>query len=88
MLNFIIACMVLLCCDVIVNIFLTPPNSPFYFLTEMGGRRCRVVFSYAPQHDDELALCVGQTITILQEVEEGWWKGVLDGQVKANFFFF
>ncbi|XP_064080025.1 SH3 domain-containing kinase-binding protein 1-like isoform X7 [Macrobrachium nipponense] len=48
---------------------------------QMGGRRCRVVFSYAPQHDDELALCVGQTITILQEVEEGWWKGVLDGQV-------
>ncbi|KAK7081752.1 SH3-domain kinase binding protein 1, partial [Halocaridina rubra] len=47
----------------------------------MGGRRCRVVFSYAPQHDDELPLCVGQTITILQEVEEGWWKGVLNGQV-------
>ncbi|XP_042224969.1 SH3 domain-containing kinase-binding protein 1-like isoform X2 [Homarus americanus] len=56
----------------------TPPNVQ---KREMGGRRCRVVFSYAPQHDDELALCVGQTITILQEVEEGWWKGVLDGQV-------
>ncbi|XP_045607993.1 SH3 domain-containing kinase-binding protein 1 isoform X3 [Procambarus clarkii] len=49
--------------------------------SQMGGRRCRVVFSYNPQHDDELTLCVGQTITILQEVEEGWWKGVLDGQV-------
>nr|XP_027239120.1 SH3 domain-containing kinase-binding protein 1-like isoform X7 [Penaeus vannamei] len=48
---------------------------------EMSGRRCRVVFSYAPQHDDELPLCVGQTIEVLQEVEEGWWKGVLDGQV-------
>lgn len=56
----------------------TPPNVQ---KREMGGRRCRVVFSYAPQHDDELPLCVGQTITILQEVEEGWWKGVLDGQV-------
>ncbi|XP_066965262.1 CD2-associated protein-like isoform X21 [Macrobrachium rosenbergii] len=56
----------------------SPPNVQ---KREMGGRRCRVVFSYAPQHDDELALCVGQTITILQEVEEGWWKGVLDGQV-------
>lgn len=48
----------------------------------MSGRRCRVVFSYAPQHDDELPLCVGQTIEVLQEVEEGWWKGVLDGQVE------
>lgn len=48
---------------------------------EMVGRRCRVVFSYAPQHDDELPLCVGQTINVLQEVEEGWWKGILDGQV-------
>ncbi|KAK8387484.1 hypothetical protein O3P69_018198 [Scylla paramamosain] len=48
---------------------------------EMVGRRCRVVFSYTPQHDDELPLCVGQTINVLQEVEEGWWKGVLDGQV-------
>ncbi|KAK8387485.1 hypothetical protein O3P69_018198 [Scylla paramamosain] len=47
----------------------------------MVGRRCRVVFSYTPQHDDELPLCVGQTINVLQEVEEGWWKGVLDGQV-------
>ncbi|XP_068238236.1 SH3 domain-containing kinase-binding protein 1-like isoform X11 [Palaemon carinicauda] len=56
----------------------SPPN---VHKREMGGRRCRVVFSYAPQHDDELPLCVGQTITILQEVEEGWWKGVLDGQV-------
>ncbi|KAG0714415.1 SH3 domain-containing kinase-binding protein 1 [Chionoecetes opilio] len=46
----------------------------------MVGRRCRVVFSYAPQHDDELPLCVGQTINVLQEVEQGWWKGVLDGQ--------
>ncbi|XP_063595928.1 SH3 domain-containing kinase-binding protein 1-like isoform X4 [Penaeus indicus] len=54
------------------------PSSP---LAEMSGRRCRVVFSYAPQHDDELPLCVGQTIEVLQEVEEGWWKGVLDGQV-------
>lgn len=40
-----------------------------------------MVFSYTPQHDDELPLCVGQTINVLQEVEEGWWKGVLDGQV-------
>ncbi|KAK4322011.1 hypothetical protein Pmani_007228 [Petrolisthes manimaculis] len=57
----------------------TPP--PPVQRRDMGGRRCRVVFSYSPQHDDELPLCVGQTITILQEVEEGWWKGILDGQI-------
>ncbi|CAL4092711.1 unnamed protein product, partial [Meganyctiphanes norvegica] len=55
-----------------------PPNA---HKREMGGRRCRVVFSYAPQHDDELGLTVGETINVLQEVEEGWWKGVLNGQV-------
>lgn len=62
-------------------IYHSPLSNNIVVSADMGGRRCRVVFSYTPQHDDELPLCVGQTITVLQEVEEGWWKGVLDGQV-------
>ncbi|XP_076028648.1 uncharacterized protein LOC143017732 isoform X8 [Oratosquilla oratoria] len=46
-----------------------------------AGRRCRVVFSYIPQHDDELQLNVGDTLTVIEEVEEGWWKGHLKDQV-------
>ena len=47
------------------------------------GRQCRAVFSYAPQHDDELSLTEGDVLELLQEVEEGWWKGELKGQVRS-----
>lgn len=43
-------------------------------------RRCKVVFSYAPQNDDELELKIGDIIDVLGEVEEGWWEGVLNGK--------
>uniref|UniRef100_A0A8C4QYQ5 SH3-domain kinase binding protein 1 n=1 Tax=Eptatretus burgeri TaxID=7764 RepID=A0A8C4QYQ5_EPTBU len=43
-------------------------------------RRCEVVFSYAPQNEDELQLFVGDIIDITKEVEEGWWEGSLNGQ--------
>ncbi|CAG0891063.1 unnamed protein product, partial [Cyprideis torosa] len=41
------------------------------------GRRCRVLYSYEPANDDELPLAKGDVIHILEEVEEGWWKGRL-----------
>ncbi|XP_042189814.1 SH3 domain-containing kinase-binding protein 1 isoform X4 [Callorhinchus milii] len=43
-------------------------------------RRCKAVFSYAPQNEDELELKIGDIIDILGEVEEGWWEGVLNGK--------
>ncbi|XP_018026052.1 SH3 domain-containing kinase-binding protein 1 isoform X3 [Hyalella azteca] len=55
-----------------------PANSA---ANKRGVRRCRAVFSYAPQHEDELALTEGDELVLLQEVEEGWWKGELRGQV-------
>ena len=45
------------------------------------GRRCKVLFSYHPTHEDELALLVGDEIQLLGEVEEGWWRGRLAGKV-------
>lgn len=47
----------------------------------MKHKRARVVYSYAPQNDDELKLEVDEVIEVLDEVEEGWWKGKLHGQV-------
>lgn len=38
-------------------------------------RRCRVLFSYKPVNEDELELEVDELIEILEEVEEGWWRG-------------
>lgn len=46
-----------------------------------SGRRCKVLFSYAPANNDELKLEVDDVIDILTEVEEGWWKGRLGDKI-------
>lgn len=47
---------------------------------QIRKRRCKAAFSYAPQHEDELELKIGDIIDIIAEVEEGWWEGVLHGK--------
>lgn len=39
------------------------------------------MFSYQPANPDELALCVGDVLEVLAEVEEGWWQGRRQGRV-------
>lgn len=46
-----------------------------------GGRRCRVLFSYLPQNEDELQLQVNDEIDFLAEVEDGWWRGKLRNKI-------
>lgn len=46
-----------------------------------SGRRCKVLFSYQPANDDELELQVNDVIDVLDEVEEGWWRGKLRNRV-------
>ncbi|XP_054617989.1 CD2-associated protein [Dunckerocampus dactyliophorus] len=43
-------------------------------------RQCKVLFEYQPQNEDELELKVGDIVEITEEVEEGWWSGVLNGK--------
>lgn len=43
-------------------------------------RHCKVLYSYQPMNDDELALEVNDIIDVLEEVEEGWWKGTVKGK--------
>ncbi|XP_076357725.1 SH3 domain-containing kinase-binding protein 1-like isoform X1 [Tachypleus tridentatus] len=43
--------------------------------------RARALYSYTPVNDDELQLQVDDIIEVLDEVEEGWWKGMLKGLV-------
>ena len=50
-----------------------------------GGKKlcmpqCRCTFEYTAQGPDELTLKVGDTITILEQAEEGWWEGTLNGK--------
>ncbi|XP_070998198.1 SH3 domain-containing kinase-binding protein 1-like [Oncorhynchus clarkii lewisi] len=46
-------------------------------------RKCEVAFAYSPLNEDELELVVGETIEILREIEDGWWKGMKSGKVGA-----
>ncbi|XP_067137329.1 SH3 domain-containing kinase-binding protein 1-like [Centruroides vittatus] len=43
-------------------------------------RRARVLYSYTPANDDELELQVNDIIRVIEEVEEGWWRGILKGK--------
>ena len=40
----------------------------------------RALYSYAGQHDDELAFNAGDVITLISKDEEAWWKGEIDGR--------
>ncbi|GAA6082841.1 CD2-associated protein isoform X1, partial [Tachysurus ichikawai] len=43
-------------------------------------RHCKVLFEYVPHNEDELELKVGDIIEISEEVEEGWWSGIMNGK--------
>lgn len=48
--------------------------------TAAQNRRCKVIYSYQENKPDELTLAVGDIVEIFEEVEEGWWKGKLNGK--------
>ncbi|XP_019947312.2 CD2-associated protein isoform X1 [Paralichthys olivaceus] len=43
-------------------------------------RQCKALFDYQPQNEDELELKTGDVIDIIEEVEEGWWNGNVNGK--------
>ncbi|XP_072317263.1 SH3 domain-containing protein 21 [Eucyclogobius newberryi] len=46
-------------------------------------RRCEVIYAYGAQNADELELCVGEVIEVMNEIEDGWWMGIKKGKVGA-----
>ncbi|XP_072107602.1 CD2-associated protein isoform X2 [Mobula birostris] len=51
-------------------------------------RHCEATFNYIPQNEDELEIKMGDVIEVIEEVEEGWWKGILNektGLFPSNF---
>lgn len=51
-----------------------PPTKP------PAKKLCKCTFEYDAGNDDELTLKVGDIITILNQEEEGWWEGELNGK--------
>ncbi len=49
-------------------------------LRKPAVKQCRVLFSYSPAHEDELELKLDEVIEFLGEVEDGWWRGTLNGK--------
>ncbi|XP_077443254.1 CD2-associated protein [Stigmatopora argus] len=43
-------------------------------------RQFKVVFDYQPQNEDELELKLGDIVEVVDEVEEGWWSGIINGK--------
>jgi SH3 domain-containing kinase-binding protein 1 len=44
------------------------------------SRRAKVAFSYLAENTDELTLPVGEIVEVIDEEEEGWWRGKLNGK--------
>ena len=67
----------------------TSPMSPVPTPTHRSGtKKARVIFQYDPEQPDELALEVGDIIDILEDGDDGWWKGKLrgnSGMFPSNF---
>ncbi|CAL1546853.1 unnamed protein product [Lymnaea stagnalis] len=43
-------------------------------------KKCKVLFEYKRENDDELDLQVGELVEFHKQVEEGWWEGSLNGK--------
>ncbi|XP_018110533.1 sorbin and SH3 domain-containing protein 2 isoform X2 [Xenopus laevis] len=43
---------------------------------ELAGTKCRVLYSYTPNNEDELHLIPGDTVTVSQHCDDGWYVGV------------
>ncbi|KAL9975247.1 hypothetical protein ACROYT_G012384 [Oculina patagonica] len=44
-------------------------------------KKAKVTFDYDAQDEDELTLHVGEVVDFMCEVEEGWWRGKLNGRI-------
>ena len=62
-----------------------PPTAPISAkptVASSGPKKklARVTFEYTPEQQDEIALSVGDVVEVLEEEDEGWWRGRLDGK--------
>ncbi|XP_048453295.1 CD2-associated protein isoform X5 [Rhincodon typus] len=65
-----------------------PPQPKSLRRRRSKKRHCETLFDYIPQNEDELEIKTGDLIEIIEEVEEGWWRGILNekiGLFPSNF---
>ncbi|XP_058129592.1 CD2-associated protein-like [Anopheles ziemanni] len=69
--------------DNFVRVLETPDKSQVILRDKSAtiNRRCKVIYSYQENKADELTLAVGDVVEFFEEVEEGWWRGRLNGRV-------
>uniref|UniRef100_A0AAG5CR36 SH3 domain-containing protein n=1 Tax=Anopheles atroparvus TaxID=41427 RepID=A0AAG5CR36_ANOAO len=69
--------------DNFVRVMETPDKSQVILRDKSAtlNRRCKVIYSYQENKADELTLAVGDVVEFFEEVEEGWWRGKLNGRV-------
>ncbi|GIY24189.1 SH3 domain-containing kinase-binding protein 1 [Caerostris darwini] len=48
---------------------------------DLKKRMVKALFSYSPVNSDELTLKINDILEVIEETEEGWWKGILDGNI-------
>lgn len=41
----------------------------------------KALFNYTPTEIDELPLKVNDILEVIEETEEGWWRGILNGSI-------
>lgn len=59
-----------------------PPPRP-----RKARRRCRALYDCEADNDDELTFREGEVIIILEEVEEEWWEGEIEGSAGRRGLF-
>lgn len=43
--------------------------------------KCKALYDFSPEHEDELALKEGDLLDIHKKEENGWWFGTLNGKM-------
>ncbi|CAG0888399.1 unnamed protein product [Darwinula stevensoni] len=58
-----------------------PQTPPILRSAEKMKEKCRVVYSYDAQSPNELTICEGDIVTLLEMDDSGWWYGELQGRL-------
>eukprot|EP00111_Clytia_hemisphaerica_P010661 TCONS_00031131-protein len=62
-----------------------PPTAPVSAKPTVSSsgpakKLARATFEYIPEQQDEIALSVGDVVEVLEEEDEGWWRGRINGK--------
>jgi hypothetical protein len=54
-------------------------DHPFYYIASAGSKKLRkAIYDFQGESVDELSFRIGDVITVIEPVDEGWWMGEVD----------